>query len=241
MEEKDKIKIWAISDTHCDHHRLIPPNPEEVDMVIHSGDAGGHRDLSINDGQMRSFLEWFNKLPYKHKVYVPGNHDTSVEAKFHNFKQDYPNITVLIHESITLEGVNIFGSPYTPTFGHGWAYNVPRHKISNYWEDIPLNTDIIVTHGPPKGILDYTIAHSNYYEKVGDKALLNKVTEINPKYHIFGHLHDEGGVYNCGIFKPNQSGLKTEFVNACVKNLKYVNVNNGIYLEYDKGKQESAI
>jgi len=212
------MKIWAISDSHCKHLWLDIPDPKEVDMVIHAGDAGGHRDLSHNDGEMREFLIWFSNLPYKYKIYIPGNHDTSVEANFHNFATDYPNITVLIHQSINIEGINIFGSPYTPSFGHGWAYNVARHKISKYWEQIPLNANIVITHGPPKGILDYTKANSNYYEKVGDSSLLDNIVKVNPKYHIFGHLHDEPEVYNCGIFKPNQPKLKTEFINACVMN-----------------------
>lgn len=226
------MKIWTISDTHCQHKQLIPP--DDIDMVIHAGDAGGHRDLSHNDGEMRDFLQWYNNLPYKYKIYIPGNHDTSVEAGFHDFKTDYPNIIVLIHQSVTIEGINIFGSPYTPSFGNGWSYNVPRHKLSNYWDQIPLDTDIIVTHGPPKGILDYTASHSSYYEKVGCASLLNRIIDVNPKYHIFGHLHNESGVYNCGIFKPNQPKLKTEFVNTCVMNIKYNVINNGIYLEYGK-------
>ncbi len=223
------MKIWAISDSHCKHGWLDIPDPEDIDIVIHAGDAGGHRDLSHNDGEIRNFLQWFEKLPYKYKVYIPGNHDTSIEAGFHNFK-DYPSVNILIHDSIEIEGIKIFGSPYTPSFGHGWSYNVPRHKLETYWKEISLGTDIVVTHGPPKGILDQTMS-GGVGEKVGCKSLLNHIGRVNPKYHIFGHLHDESENYNCGIFKPNQPKHKTEFVNACIMNLKYQVVNNGIYLE----------
>lgn len=226
------IRIWAISDTHCKHLWLDIPDPKDIDMVIHAGDAGGHRDLSHNDGEMREFLQWYENLPYKYKIYVPGNHDTSVQAKFHDFK-DYPSIIKLEHESVEIEGVKIFGSPHTPSFGSGWSYNVPRHKLDMYWEVIPKDTNIIVTHGPPKGVLDYTAINSVSFTQCGCKALLNHVLRVNPKYHIFGHLHDEPNVLNCGRFKPNILKNKTEFVNASVMSREYKVVNNGIYLEYE--------
>ena len=93
------MKIWTISDTHCKHLELDLPDPNEIDMVIHAGDAARHRDLSLNDVEMREFLTWYNNLPYKYMIYIPGNHDTSVEADMHNF-DDYPNIIVLIHDSL---------------------------------------------------------------------------------------------------------------------------------------------
>lgn len=223
------MKIWTISDTHCKHLELELPDPNEIDMVIHAGDAGGHRDTSFNEAELKEFLRWFDSLPYKYKIYVPGNHDTSIEAEMFDFKE-YTDIHVLIHESITIEGINIFGSPYTPTFGVGWSYNKARHKIDNYWKQIPEDVNIVVTHGPPKGILDLT-AHNNYPEQCGDKSLLNKVLDIKPKYHIFGHIHDEPSCYNAGTFKP--SSIETTFVNASINNLSYNVINNGIIIEYE--------
>lgn len=222
------MKIWTISDTHCKHGQLDLPDPKDVDMVIHAGDAGGHRELSINDAQVRDFLEWFEALPYKYKIYVPGNHDTSVEAGFHDFTK-YPSITVLQHESITIEGINIFGSPYTPSFNN-WAFNIARHKINAYWEKIPDESDIVITHGPPQGILDSTINHHNRMEKPGDSALLNHIQRVKPKYHIFGHFHDERGIFNCGSFTPTES--KTTYINTCVMNLQYQVINNGNRIEW---------
>lgn len=219
------MKIWCISDTHCKHSWLDVP---EVDMIIHAGDASNTKDISFNDAEMREFLQWYESLNIKYKIFVPGNHDTSIERKFHKF-EDYPNIKFLIHNSISIEGINIFGSPYTPSFGSGWAYNVARHKIFNYWDNLSDNIDILVTHGPPKGILDLTIR--NGVKQCGDKVLLNKIEVIKPKYHIFGHIHNEHNVYNSGICRPN--GYNTTFINASVNNLDYKIVNNGIIIEYD--------
>lgn len=224
------MKIWTISDTHCEHRMLNLPDPKDIDVVIHAGDAGGHRELSINDAQIRDFLEWFESLPYKYKIYVPGNHDTSIANGFHDFTR-YPSVILLDHKSIEIEGVKIFGSPYTPSFGHGWAYNVARHKIGVYWDEIPDDIDIVVTHGPPKGILDTTVSRDGSIQKAGCASLLNNIKRTAPKYHIFGHFHDESGVLNCGKFTPVNS--KTTYINTCVMNLKYQVVNNGNIIEYE--------
>ena len=131
------------------------------------------------------FLIWMESLPVKHKILVAGNHDTSVEKRLINPK-DY-NITYLEHESIEIECIKFFGSPYTPHF-NDWAFNVSRHKLQPYWDEMPMDTDVLITHGPPKGILDIA-DHEEGMEYCGDKSLLNKVLEVKPKYHIFGHIH----------------------------------------------------
>lgn len=224
------MKIWCISDSHCKHSELEVPN---VDMVIHAGDASNYRDFSQNEAEMREFLHWFKNLPIKHKIYIPGNHDTSVEQGMHDV-DDYPEITFLVNETITIEGIKIYGSPITPSFGYGWAYNSKVNKIKNYWDLIPDDTDILVTHGPPKGMLDYTQSRDKgtTYVHCGCKTLLNRIQNIKPKYHIFGHIHDESLVYNSGSFTP--SGSKTTFINASVCNLRYNVQNQGNIINYGK-------
>ena len=220
-------KIWCISDTHCNHTQL--KIPADIDMVIHAGDASCYQDLSYNDAEMHTFLKWFNDLSIKYKIYVPGNHDTSVEANMHNFEEDYPEIIVLINKEVVIEGIKIYGSPITPRFGVGWAYNCAHNKIHKYWEKIPDDANIVITHGPPKGMLDLTA--NNGFHLCGCKTLLNRIHWIKPEYHIFGHIHDESLIYNSGMFKP--SGSKTTFVNASTVNLHHKVVNNGQILEYE--------
>ena len=208
-----KLKVLSISDTHG-NHQLLKRNWNQYDMIIHAGDASNNRDVGFNTNEMLSFLEWFESLPTKYKIFVPGNHDTSVERGNLIDWSKYPSVILLDHKSIEIEGINFFGSPYTPTFNN-WAYNIKHHKISVYWNDIPTNTDILITHGPPKGILDLTINPDRSLELCGDKSLLNRVLTLNPLVHIFGHLHNCKGIKNAGIRR--MSNKNTTFINAsCV-------------------------
>ena len=89
--------------------------------------------------------------------------------------------------SVELYGLKFYGSPWTPSCGSGWAYNVPREELSAKWDMIPADTDILLTHGPPLGIMDTTFTK----EKAGSESLLHTVVErVRPRFHIFGHIHE---------------------------------------------------
>lgn len=226
------MKIACISDTHEQHEALdiwFMDNIDSIDMIIHAGDGANSIIPEINESKLRDFLHWLNswKTPV---VYVPGNHDTSFEKGLIN-KDEFGNITFLVHELKEVNGIKIFGSPYTPKFGmEGWAYNVKRQKLDKYWEAIPDDTQILVTHGPPKYILDLTEDYNvNGMVNVGCKALLNHVRRVEPKYHIFGHIHDEKLAINNGIRKLND--LNTIFINASIVNLMHTQKNVPIIIE----------
>jgi Icc-related predicted phosphoesterase len=194
------MRIWHISDTHTFHDLL--KIPEGIDMVIHSGDCSNPRDPYNNEPEVRQFIHWYKSLPIKHKVYVAGNHDTSIEKKLVTKKdfEDY-NIYYLEDDLITLQGLLIYGNPYTPQFGQ-WAFMKDRVKLDRYWtKAMPGYIDILVTHGPPKGILDKSYSREDVLEMCGDKSLLNKVLEVEPKYHLFGHIHNCQNIINAGIQK----------------------------------------
>ncbi|MBU4485124.1 metallophosphoesterase, partial [bacterium] len=72
-----------------------------------------------------------------------------------------------------------------------WAFNLPEDDLRKKFARIPDNIDILITHGPPYGILDSIPAEKN----LGSKALLEKVLQVKPKYHIFGHIHHGYGEY----------------------------------------------
>ena len=210
------MKILAISDTHGFHKDLKDFNG--IDMIIHAGDFSNAKNPTFNVSEAEDFLKWYNQIPVKHKVLISGNHDTSIEAKLVN-PRDYESVIYLEHESICIEGINIFGSPYTPQFG-GWSFMKDRGKLSPYWEQIPENTDILVVHGPPKGILDLSYNRDDILEYCGDKELYNHVLRVQPKYMIFGHIHDFQDCYNSGSKKIK--GLKTSFHNvSCVTDRKF--------------------
>lgn len=208
-----KLKCWAISDTHGFHGYLTIP--KDIDLVIFGGDATNSRQPKINQVEMLNFLKWYDNLDIPYKVMIGGNHDTSIWAGLVNPKE-YKNIIYLEHEIKEVAGIKIFGSPYTPSFGIGWAWNVNRGKLQPYWKEIPKNTDILVTHGPPKGILDLTTNRDGYTEYCGDKELLNEYyfnhDRISPKFHIFGHIHNFEYNINAGTRTVN--GLNTTFINA---------------------------
>jgi len=208
------MKIWHISDTHTYHNLLeLPTN---IDMVIFSGDCSNPRDPYPNEVEVRGFIDWYRSLPIKHKIFVAGNHDTSIEKRFVT-KEDfeYHNIIYLENESITIDGIKIFGSPHTPTFGYGWAFNKDRTKLDRIWRNIiDEDVDIVITHGPPKGTLDLSVDRNHNIERCGDKSLMNRVKEVEPKLVLFGHIHNCEDIINQGTM--TLSGLNTTFSNGSV-------------------------
>ena len=128
------MKIWHISDTHTLHGLL--EIPKGIDMVIHSGDCSNPRDPYNNEPEVRRFIDWFSELPIQHKIYVAGNHDTSIEKRFVT-KADFTDngIHYIENETIVIDGIKIFGSPHTPQFGQ-WAFMKARNKL----ESIPPNS-----------------------------------------------------------------------------------------------------
>jgi len=192
------MKIWHISDTHTFHDLL--EIPEGVAMVIFSGDCSNPRDPYSNEPEVRAFIDWFANLPIQHKIFVAGNHDTSIEKRFVT-KSDFKDhgIHYLENETIQIEGLKIFGSPYTPTFGYGWSFNKDRNKLERMWRNvIDEDVDIIVVHGPPKGMLDLSYDRVGSMEHCGDKSLLNRVIEVNPGFVMFGHIHNYNDIINAG-------------------------------------------
>ena len=190
--------IWHISDTHT-YHGLLDI-PDSIDIVIHSGDATNPRDPCKNKIEMENFIEWYSSLPIPHKIFVAGNHDISIERNFIK-KVDFEQkgIIYLENDWIKINEITIWGSPITPTFGQGWAFNKDRSKTHDVWKNIPNNTDVIVTHGPPKGMLDLSYDRSNKLEMCGDVALSKRVIDINPKLCLFGHVHNCKDIINAGI------------------------------------------
>lgn len=184
-------------------------------MVIHSGDCSNPRDPYNNEPEVRGFIDWYKELPIKHKIYVAGNHDSSIEKGLVTKKDFADNGIIYLENDYTvIGGIKIFGSPYTPNFGN-WSFMKERHKLERLWRDaIPDNTDILVTHGPPKGILDKSENRDHQLECCGDKSLLNRILEVNPSYHLFGHIHNNGSIINAGIQKL--SNYDTWFSNGSV-------------------------
>lgn len=179
------MKIVAVSDTHEKEQFLKIP---ECDLFIHAGDWTFRGEKYA----VEKFGKWLNQIPAQHIVVIPGNHELYFENALPQSKDWLidvcPKVNLLIEESIEINGVNIYGSPITPFF-YAWAWNRYRYEIKPHWDNIPENTDILITHGGPYSILDQTI----YGQSVGCEYLYDRIKHIKPDLHIFGHIHAAKG------------------------------------------------
>ena len=213
------MKISFISDTHGIHAKLKIP---EYDLVIHCGDEANSANIHKNEKESRDFFEWFEALPGL-KVFVPGNHSVAIERK-----RLIPPVPCLNNSYINISGWGIYGSPWTPSHGsQQWAYIRHSRKMLDIWELIP-KCDILVTHGPPKGILDLTSDRKgNNHVHCGCRSLMRKVLEIRPKVFAFGHIHSDGDNHNSGIYQ----NYGITFINCSVVNDDHELINDGFVYE----------
>ena len=226
MERKKNIKFLVISDTHNQHRKLGEYFPEifneEYDGIIHAGDISGRGSFNeIND-----FCQWFSGLDqFKNKIFIAGNHDIGFEEAPEETKSLIPDNIIYLEDSLVeIEGVKIWGSPITPWF-YDWAFNRERGvEIQKHWDLIPDDIDILVTHGPAKGIGDYVTTYNspNINQHVGCEDLNFAIHRINPQYHIYGHIHEAYGQYVL---------YNTISINASVVNSRYIMVNEPVVIE----------
>lgn len=170
--------------------------------------------------EILDFLDWFANQKFRHKVFIAGNHDFFLERAHTNvIEQMIPKDVIYLNDSgVELDGVKFWGSPITPWFNN-WAFNRERGmEIKQYWDLILEDTDVLITHGPPFGILDETV----YGDRTGCEELLLRVNQVKPKYHIFGHIHEDYGRFTKG---------ETTFINASVWDDRYELKNEPVIVE----------
>lgn len=219
------IDIRFISDTHDCHDDI---KEVEVDAIIHTGDETSSRDLSVNNNLANDFFCWYARYPSPIKLYVPGNHSLAVHRGM--IKQEdltVDGIQLLVDLPVNLYGYRVYGSPWTPLFGQCAAFMRKRNQMKPVWDAIPDNTEILVTHGPPKGILDLApdMAPESDIAQVGCKALRNRVNEVGPLIHAFGHLHDMGDeLLNYGVLRRGY----TTYINASCCDLRGTFKHQGV-------------
>jgi Icc-related predicted phosphoesterase len=247
------MRITHISDTHNKHNQLNGKLPGGL-LLIHSGDISslGRKH------EVEQFIKWFDKQDYAHKVFIAGNHDMSFDRekllrdKLAHFEGRYftdddepcaegkpqwleeilnnlPNgMYYLENNSVKLEGINIWGSPVSPSFGYGWGFNKDRgHDINEVWSTIPMDTDIVITHSP---IYGYNDRAQNTNQNVGCSDLYHRLHEVKPHLHFAGHIH-EGHGWGTIPYKDEWGDIYT--FNGCTCNLRYEAINNPITFDYD--------
>lgn len=238
------MRIIHLSDTHTKHNNLIIP---ECDILLHTGDIGGR----TTPMELAQFLDWFEDQPAKYKVFIAGNHDLCLDPDWLRKTNEDANpyvklksieyhkealslieaykksITYLNNTGCTIEGLNIWGSPYSPSFHRQhWVFNADRgEEISKHWSRIPKNTNILLTHSPPYKILDWVNDKAREFAgedmNVGCVDLLNVIKKRlhNLQLSCFGHIHDNVGV-----------------ITTKVSNTRHVTFSNGAVLT-DQYKQ----
>lgn len=225
-------RIVCVSDTHLQHNFELP----EGDILLHAGDLTWIGSIE----ELNQVNQWFGSLTsrFEHIVTIAGNHDLMFERNPTLARSVLTNAIYLEDSEVTIKGLRIYGSPYQPTFGQGWAFNRDRGEpIQQMWNKIPEGLDFLITHGPPYGYGDTVLEGDvdgwelgrdvRYIQRhVGCRNLLAQVKRVKPKYHIFGHIHDGYGMYTCS---PEIS--PTTFVNASVCNEEYKPVHKPLVLD----------
>jgi predicted phosphohydrolase len=179
---KQKLTIIALSDTHGLHREADVP---DGDLLIHAGDF---TMFSNSAAAIFDFNEWLGELPHRWKICIPGNHEFFLEADPSRRKL-IPNATILINEGIEIMGLRIWGSPTTPLYGGAFGLSSERDRKRLY-SQIPVDTDVLVTHTPPFSILDQAPDSEHH---AGCRQLLEAVHRTKPMLHIFGHVHSGYG------------------------------------------------
>ena len=217
------MKIVALSDTHCQLSQVDVP---DGDILVHCGDFtyfGEQKELI-------QFGKHLRKLPHKHKILVPGNHDLRLDVFHEKYHPDAvkwinpdANTHILINEIVTIEGITFFGSPMVPKISQ-WAfgrnpltkdmiYQDIIHQIDSGWIQKP---HVVISHAPPSGILDEV--------DYGCPVLLDFITTLKPKLHLFGHCHEGYG---------HTKNEHTTFINVSTCNREYLPKNKPYIIEVE--------
>ena len=228
------MKITFISDTHAKHNQVTSSLPGG-DVLIHAGDISnnGYRT------EIQDFIKWFSTIEnYTHKIFIAGNHDFSCQDEVSAVQELlrlnpgseylYDDMFLIGDESADYDDmVKVWGSPWQPEF-YNWAFNLPRQgaELKEVWNMIPSDVDILITHGPPYGHLDY-VTYSK--QNVGCELLRDRIDLIKPKIHVFGHIHSSYGYKFDGT---------THFFNAAVLDERYNFTQKPLSVEWDPKTNE---
>ena len=210
-----------LSDTHGRHLEITELYGElpYVDIIVHSGDCTRYGEFEETD----LFMNWFSKQNAKHKVLVAGNHDfvlQQMDRRNWLLANNY-GVTYLEDSFINIDGIGIYGSPWSPVFGM-WAFMKHRNaELDEVWQKVPTDgsVDLLVTHTPRYGRFDVSV-RGNY--NVGCEMLANRINDIHPKVHVFGHIHECGGMIKEETEVPLEGMIS---LNASLLNIRYVLAN----------------
>ncbi len=232
------MDITCVSDLHGFYPKL-----EGGDLLIIAGDLtarGTQEEFYDPDSGWEgdaTFIGWLDMQNYEKIIIIAGNHDNFLKEKI---EMPLSNIEYLCDSGTEFQGLKIWGSPWTLSF-KGMnpkckAFTCETEEdLAEKWKLIPDDIDILITHGPPYGILDKAIRHDCFcmsdppkqmYEHVGSKSLGNSIEKIMPEMVLFGHIHEQGGKY------VQKKGIL--YINGSVVDEGYRNVNRARRIIFDE-------
>lgn len=216
-----KLTCVAIADTHGMYRELKLPRS---DVLIHAGDITRYGRLE----ELNDFNSWLGELPHEHKIIIAGNHDKVFETDNSAARNKITNATYLQDEAITIDGIKFYGSPWQPWFLN-WAFNLQRgEQIKEKWDQIPSDTDVLITHGPAYSKLDKVVEG----EHVGCFDLVQAIQRTKPLFHVCGHIHEGYGM---------EVDESTTYINASVCTRRYMPINEPIPFTVTKNLNRNAM
>ena len=214
------MRIVIVSDLHNHFREITLP---DGDVFIDCGDQTRKGELSI----IEDYAAWLKGLPHKHKLVIFGNH----ELGFQIGPKREPAIEMirkagaeyLEDSSVEIDDIMFYGSPWQPEFHH-WEWNLPRGKaLAMKWAEIPEKCNVLITHGPPQGILD-----DAFGIPAGCQDLLERIVYLSGLGHLrlaaSGHIHrdhDEQPIEKFGV----------KFCNASICNNAYKPLNSPVVID----------
>lgn len=214
------MRLVLISDTHGLHPETLP----EGDVLIHAGDLCRKGTLA----ELSSAISWLRQQPFEYVVCIGGNHDYPLEAFMKENQENmlrekaFGSVIYLRDREVMIGGKKFYGAPWTPKFGD-MAFNLPRGpEMAAKWTLIPDDTNVLITHCPPYGILDHY--HDN---RLGCHNLGVRIQQLPAlKVHVFGHVHN---AYGFRDFRDMQAGTGPQFFNAAITKIKQDSNGDSFY------------
>jgi len=210
-----KLHITALSDTHSSTWDVkMPEIPDDaISVLILAGDFS----YMGKAAEIYDFSMWLKQQPHDHKLWIPGNHELSLEDFPYNIEtiDNNANATCIHNNVVEIEDIEFFGSAMTPNFMN-WAFMHNEEQAKRYWENAP-RADVVVCHGPPLGILD-SVTPDYPVERLGCKSFKYYLERTQPRIAIFGHIHGSGGQTEIVEW---DNGNKTICANVSVMNEDY--------------------
>ncbi|MFA6093461.1 MAG: metallophosphatase domain-containing protein [Elusimicrobiota bacterium] len=226
------MRFVTVADTHLAELEL-----PEGDVLLHAGDLTFRGSAPEVVSAARWLQSQKQKRKYQHVIVTAGNHDFLFQTEPGLARELLRENGILYLEDsgLTIEGssilpgelapgpgrITVYGSPWQPWFNN-WAFNLRTiESLKEKWDMIPAGVDILMTHGPPHGILDgvtrfnedlYPSDESLFTKNLGCEALLEALRRVKPRFHVFGHIHE-----GYGIVEKNG----TTFINASIMDGQY--------------------